>query len=300
MWLACVALWTPSLAAAENATAASPAPTKLHAQPTLDGLVTLPGDFVTMRYGVGSLDRAARLQFQLQELLRVFERWSDTPMPVVVYVLTREEWHEGRINMTYGLPVRIGQSGLAVPARGDEQTTRFWQELGVALPSGDGVGFRTTNSHTASLAMADLIALHQVGEMLIDRLGLAGDEHWVRGLVTHVVTLDYLRLNAERAAVDLELIFRQIHERRGARAMAASDYRAVMPMGDWLWFQGRFHTGAALLLDDEGRGALKKLTKLSRRNGGTLTGDQVLDRWEDLGPWYHDGFSAVSVRPLDR
>lgn len=283
-----------------NEPASSPAPTKLHAEPTLEGLISLPGDFVTMRYGVGSLDRAARLQYQVKEQLRIFERWSDIPMPVTVFVLSRNEWREGRVNMTYGLPVRIGQSGLAVPAQGDEETARFWQALGVALPSGTDVGFRGgAGGHAPSLAMADLLALHQVGEMLVDRLGLAGDEHWVRGLVTHVVTADFLSRHAERAMLDLDVIYRQILDRRGGEALAASDYRAVMPMDDWLWFQARFHEGAKILLDDEGRGALKKLLRLKERNDGLLAGEQILDRWDDLEPWYRDGFSAVSRRPVE-
>ncbi|MEM8995142.1 MAG: hypothetical protein AAGF23_10175, partial [Acidobacteriota bacterium] len=77
------------------------APTRLFQTPAIDSLATLPGDFVEMQYTLGALDRAARLQTRINEMLRR----GDAAFQITVYVLNRDQWSGARFNMPYGIPV---------------------------------------------------------------------------------------------------------------------------------------------------------------------------------------------------
>jgi len=87
--------------------------------------------------------------------------------------------------------------------------------------------------------------------------------------------------------------------RRGT-VLAASDYNPDVDLGDWLFFQARFYQGAKILVDEEGRDAVKKMLKLRDRNDGLLTDSAVLDKYDNVAAWYQESFSAVSTRPARR
>ncbi|MEO1368970.1 MAG: hypothetical protein AAFX50_17475, partial [Acidobacteriota bacterium] len=156
------------------------APTRLFQTPAIDSLATLPGDFVEMQYTLGALDRAARLQTRINEMLRR----GDAAFQITVYVLNRDQWSGARFNMPYGIPVRVGPSGLAVPASGDAGTAELWNDLQVPLPSAPGIVYRGGPGHAPSELMADVVALALAGEIYADLSRLAGDEFWLRGLVS--------------------------------------------------------------------------------------------------------------------
>lgn len=273
------------------------APTRLFSAPSTPDLITMPGDIVFMRYSLGALDRAARLQFKLQQMLFFFERWAESQLVMTVYVLTPEEWASSGINMPYGVPVRVGHSGLAVPATGDMETARLWQQLQVTLPSSPELPSRGGPEHGPSLVMADVLSMLMMGEMLIDRAELAGDDFWVRGLLTHTALVDYMQRSGVSTIRELDLLYRQIQAQRPAKAMASSDLRPEIGMRDWLWFQAAFHQGAKVLKEEEGRGLWKKIRKMKKRNGGALTGAALLDKYDGLREWYESTFSAISTRP---
>lgn len=278
------------------------APTKLHHQPSVADVVALPGDFVTMRYSVGHLDRAARLQFRLDPQMRAYQRWVDLKIDVTTFVLSEAHWRQSRINMPFGVPVRIGRVGLAAPADPGDEALRLWAGLGLSLPSPTPSTdvMRGTPQGSVALAMADLVSQIQLAEIVVDQARLAGNKHWLRGLTTHVLLVRYLDKHDEEGLRELDIFYRQVLGERPRKALAASDYRPVIELGDWLWFQARFHQGAKVLLEEEGRGLVKKLQKLRERNGGVLTASSVLDRYDDLSTWYYDGFAAVSTRPASR
>ena len=273
------------------------APTRLFPAPTAYDLVTMPGDIVHMRYPLGALDRAARLQFKLRQMLFAFERRADSQLVMTVYVLDRDEWTESAINMPYGVPVRVGHSGLAVPALGDLETARLWQELQVTLPSAPELPTRGGPEHAPSTVMADVLSMLLLGEILIDRADFSGDDFWVRGLLAHVTLVEYMQRSGDITMRDLDLLYRQVQAQRPPKALAAADLRPEIGMRDWLWFQAAFHDGAKILREEEGRGLWKKLKKLKKRSGGVLTGAALLDKYDNLRQWHERTFSAVSTRP---
>ena len=257
----------------------------------------MPGDVVFMRYPLGALDRAARLQLKLTQMLLSSQRWSGSQLVMTVYVLTADEWRDAGINMPYGIPVRVGHSSLAVPAAGNNETAQLWQQLQVTLPSSPDLTSRGGPAHGPSLVMADVISLLFVGEILVDRAELAGDEFWVRGLLAQLASVEFMQRSGDITVRELDLLYRQVLSQRPSKALAASDLRPEIGMRDWLWFQAHFHSGAKILREEEGRGLWKKLKKLKKRSGGVLTGAALLDKYEPLRDWYYNSFAAISTRP---
>lgn len=274
------------------------APTRLFTVPTTSQLITLPGDLVTMRYSLGALDRSARLQTQLQGAMRAFGRWAEveTTQPTIL-VLSRREWLDARIQMPYGIPVRVGQAGIAVPATGDDETARMWAELRVALPTAPGQSSQGTASHGPSESMADVLSTLLLGEVLIDRAGMAGDDYWVRGLTSHLAVVELLQRSNSAQLADLDFLYGSLLGLHGKKALATSDYRPEISMNDWLWFQGAFYFGARALQKEEGRGTWRRLRKLRKSSGGVLSGAALLDEYENLRDWHSETFAAFSTRP---
>ena len=148
------------------------------------------------------------------------------------------------------------------------------------------------------MVMSDVISMLFVGEILVDHADLSGDEFWVRGLLTHLASVEFMQRSGDITVRELDLLYRQVRAQRPAKAMAASDFRSEIGMRDWLWFQAHFHQGAKILREEEGRGVWKKLQKLRKRSGGVLTGAALLDKYEALHDWYYGSFAAISTRPV--
>ena len=271
-------------------------PTRIHGEPAGSYYLPLPGDYANFRYSFGSLDRAANLQSRFELALRLLERWADKHVEIVVYVLTREEWEASGYTVEYGVPVRVGRAGIAVPALGDDGTVALWSRvLDGMLPRIEGVPIRGTPQHAATLELADIVAQLLMAEIVIDEVGLAGDSVWLRSLSTHVASVDFGRRREPGRLLDLDTMYRVIHERQ-PRRFSARDYTADLDLRDWLWFQGRFHFGASLMLEREGKGTLKRLRKLAKKDDGVLRGDRVLRDFRGLEDWFAASFSAVSFQ----
>lgn len=277
------------------------APTRLHAPPEGAYLVSLPGDYATVRYTPFSLDRAARLQARLELALRSWERWANRKVAVTTFVLTREEWERSGYTVEYGLPVRVGRAGIAAPALGDDGTVALWSEvLEGMLPQVQGAPMRGTPQQAATMVLADIVVQLLVAEIVIDEVGLAGNANWVRGLNTHVASLDFVRRKEAARLPDLNAMYRLIIERRGEKIMSSRDYQPDLELSDWLYFQACFHFGAQAILSKEGKGALKKLRKLAKKDGGVLQGDRLLRHYDDLDAWHHASFSGISFKTRTR
>lgn len=274
---------------------AYPAPTHLYPDPNVYGMITLSGDLVTVRYGVGYLDRAARVQFLLDPMVRVLNRWSGTDLTVNVYVLTRDEWQQSRIGVPYGVPVRVGRNSLLLPAAGDDGVVRLWAGLKVPLPTNQNPGAAATPGQASATLFADYLALNLLGEIYAERLDLRTAEPWMQGFLGHAIIAPYLERQAPDARRDLEPVWRSVIALRGAKALAASDYRADMSLQDWLYFQANFHFGARALVGEEGRGAIKNLRKLKKRGDGVVLGAALLDKYQDVKTWFYDSFTTISV-----
>ncbi|MDA8019052.1 MAG: hypothetical protein MPN21_16545 [Thermoanaerobaculia bacterium] len=273
------------------------APTKLHHAPEIFDTLALPGDFATMRYSLGQLDRAARLQFRLEPQLRAYRRWLDLELDITVYVLTRKHWDEGRIAMPYGVPVRVGRAGLAAPAESDDSVIRLWAGLDITLPNSTSSSLRGLAQQGGTAVMADFLSQLLTAEIVVDQIpGLAGNKHWVRGFMAQLALVSYFDRVEEETLRDLDLFFTQVLAQPRER-LAASDYHPDVRLGDWLWFQARFYQGAKVLVEKEGRDVLKRMMKLRNRNDGLLTDAALLDKYKEVSAWYHASFAAVSTRP---
>jgi hypothetical protein len=273
------------------------APTRLHAPPEGAYLVTLPGDFATMRYTPFSLDRAARLQSRLELALRSWERWTDRKVAITAFVLSREEWESSGYTVEYGVPVRVGRAAIAVPALGDDGTVALWSDvLGGMLPQVQGAPFRGSPQQASTMVLADIVVQLLAAEIVIDEVGLAGNEPWLRGLTTHVASLDFVRRKEGARLADLDAMYKLIIQRRGEKVMSSRDYQPDLNLEDWIYFQACFHFGAQTILSKEGKGALKKLRKLRKKDGEVLQAERLLRHYTQLNEWYHAFFSAVSFR----
>lgn len=285
------------VAAQTPAPAELKAPTRLYSEPNSYFMLPLAGFRVNVRYTPGSLDRAANLQTRLQLLLRSFDRWINAKLNVDVYVLSREEWQQAGYDVTYGVPLRIGRASVAAPAAGDDGTVRMWSGLlDGLLPRVVGLPLRGTPEEAATMALADILVQLETAEILVDEVGLAGDQHWVRSLATHVASLDFYRRHDPARVGDLDAMYLLLSRQRGAKAMSVRDYGPDVGLRDWLWFQAQFHAGARTILDKTGKGALKKLKKLRNKDGGVLRGDRLLKEFKGLEAWFRESFAAVSLR----
>ncbi len=284
-------------AAAQEGSPQVVAPTRIYPKPAVFLLLRLNGDFATVRYTPGSLDRAANLQFRLEAAARAFKRWVGTRLEIEVYVLSRDEWRQAGYDVPYGLPVRIGRRGLAAPAEGDDGTVRLWAGLlqGM-LPAVAGTPIRGTPQQTATMILADVMSQLQMAEILVDEIGIAGDEQWVRGLMTHLGSVDLVRRYEPVRLKDLDTMYQLLAQNPGPRAYSARDYSPDLGLKDWLWYQAHFHVGAQAIIAKTGKGALKKMKKLRKKSGGVLAGDLLLRHYETLNDWYRASFTAVSLR----
>lgn len=229
--------------------------------------------------------------------MRSWERWTNTRVAVTAFVVSREEWESSGYGVDYGVPVRVGRAAIAVPALGDDGTVALWSEvLDGMLPQVQGAPFRGSAPHASTMVLADIVAQLLAAEIVIDEVGLAGNEAWVRGLTTHVASLDFVRRKEAARLADLDAMYKLIIQRRGEKVMSSRDYQPDLELGDWLYFQACFHFGAQTILSKEGKGALKKLRKLRKKDGGVLQADRLLRQYPQLDEWYHAFFSAVSFR----
>lgn len=279
---------------------AVPAPTRLYQRPPVYLLLRLSGDLTEFRYTPGSLDRSARLQTRLELAGRAFRKWAKkVEMIPEVFVLGHEEWRGARYPVPYGVPIRLQGNGLAVPAIGDDHTVALWSELlDGTLPSILGTPIRSTPQQAATMLLADQVAQILVSEMLVDTAGLGGNRPWVRGFATHVVSLGVASRIEPGRLRELDTMYALLERHRPAQGASARDYGPDLPFDEWLWFQGQFHHGAKLLLQDAGNGndAVKRLRKLRKRGDGVLRDDLLLARVDGLRDWFATAFSAVSVR----
>lgn len=287
----------PVATAADAARPEIGAPTRLQHEPQIYLLLRLPGDRAHVRYTPGSLDRAANLQTRFELASRFFERWASRPIEHTSYVLQRDEWAQAGFSVPYGVPVRVGRWGIAAPAFGDDGSVELWSRLlGGELPAVAGVPLQGTPREAASVAVADVLAQLLLAEALVDELGIAGDEHWVRGLMAHVVNEALVRRLEPHRAADLDRLWEGFAAAASDGHRSARDYGPDLGLAEWLWYQVQLREGARLVVEDEGKDVVEKMLKLRRRDGGVLDGDRLLHKYPRLGDWFRATFSAVSFR----
>lgn len=275
------------------------APTRLHSEPQTYLLLPMANQRTRFFYVPGWLDRAANLQARFELIARGLERWMDQEaVEYVVYVLDRDEWGKAGYTVPYGVPIRVGQRGVAAPAGGDAETVALWRDLlGGRLPQVAGTPIRSSPDELASIVVSDQMAQVLAAEALVDATGLAGDKHWVRGLSTHVASLSVvLRAGSDRPS-DVSSLYQSFLRFRQPKTMSLDQYDPDVDFKDWLYFQAHFHFAALTLLDKTGKkDGLQKLEKLRKKNGGVLRGDVLRRKFEGLDNYLRENFSAVRLR----
>lgn len=285
----------PGLAAGEVDPTSLVAPTSLYPPPPRYLLLPMAGDRISIRYTPGALDRSANLQHRLELLTRYFERWTGQRVEVLVFVLGRREWEQAGFNVAYGLPLRVGEAGLAVPAAGDDGTVELWQTLlDGRLPRITGTPILGSPEEAASLLVSDLLAQALCAEILVDSTGLSGDAFWVRGVLTQLISwMMAERLGTDRPD-DVLTLYAQFLRWHEPRTVSIRDYSHDVNLADWLYFQAQFLEGARAVYAKAGKESLKKVIKLKKKGRGTVEGEDLRRKFKGVDEWLRTSFTTVS------
>lgn len=289
-----LAVGAPCLAAEDGP---RKAPTRLYPEPPTFQLLPLGVDRARFYYTPGSLDRAANLRARMEIVESTFENWADQPVGLVVFVLTRRVWEEAGIDVEYGIPVRLGAKAIGAPARGDPDTVALWKELlDGRLPQVAGTPILGTPQELASMVVSDVLTQVLSGQVLVDSLGLYGNEPWVRGVVAHLAALAVSRRKGMDRPEDLEVFYRQLLNHRPPKSFSLRDYTRDLALKDWLWFQAHFHFAARAIFDKEGKKSIKKMREFKKKGKGLIAADRLRRKYKQLDAWLDENFSVVSLQ----
>jgi hypothetical protein len=255
--------------------------------------LTLVGKSSAVRYTSGSLDRAHHVLARLDAVAARLNRWTEFPVSSAVYVLDRAQWRAAELPGIYGIPLRLGPSALAVPALGDAGTVGLWRRvLGVeSLPLVPGIPLRGTPEEAATLAIADVLLQLESARTLVERGDLRPARPWIAELAAHAAALGVVAaLEPDRLSEITATLTRVAERLGGPGAYSLEEYSPQLLGGDesqirhWLWAQGAFTEGAAILVARDGKGTLPRLRKLARSSGG-LSATALADRYPELEAW---------------
>ena len=258
---------------------------------TLPFLPQLRGDFVSVHYTHGSLDRAVHLQRRYEPLARNFGVWSRGSGELAVVVLSREEWLGSGLRDPYGLPGRLG-SFLAIAAWADRESVALWKRLlGRPLPELPGAPIRGTPEEAASLFLGDLLGEVEAARLLIQSSVYSGREAWVSEVMAQVVARSTLARDPSNVLGELERLFARLGQSNGQTGLQSLDrFPATRDPQERLWFQARFFEAARLLSGNDQGQAAKKLFKRMRKRGGQMTSADLLEWYPVLSDWLEQRF----------
>lgn len=272
--------------------------------------VTLVGRFSAVRYTSGSLDRAHHVLERLETVASRFNRWADVPVATAVYLLDRQQWAEAELPGIYGVPLRLGPSAVAVPALGDAETVALWRRvLGVdVLPLIPGIPLRGTPEEAATLAIADVLLQVESSRALIERSQLRPARPWIAELAAHAAALSLFASLEEPRVPQISATLARIVERLGGPgAYSLEGFSPLLLLGDessikhWLWAQGAFSEGAAIIVAHDGKRTVPKLLDLAHGKGVRgkdargLSLGLLLQRYEGLSAWRDDYWPSSSA-----
>ena len=261
-------------------------------EPNLPFLLSMHSHLTDMRYTPGALDRAAHFQARLEWISAEMQRIANRPMPLVGWVLSREEWRDTGLAAPFGVPQLVGKIGIAVPAWGDDELVKTWTDLvGAGLPSSEEQPLRGTAQEMSALSLADALAQLELGRVLVERTGMRADQPWVLALAAHLAA----RVVFERAEprrwpeIDAALLVPLVSRAGGDGARPIGGYARTLPLTERLWYEAQFARGADLVFAQEGaRGSRKLLAKMIK--SGADAGE-LLGRVEQLASWRARAFA---------
>jgi hypothetical protein len=260
--------------------------------------VSLYGDVSAVGFQPGSLDRAHHFLERLEVITHWFNKWSGTSVPLVGYLVNREQWVDMGMPGIYGLPVRTSATSIVVPSQGDAETVRMWRSiLGVRdLPLNPGEPLMGTSQEAASLAIIDVLAQVEAARGFVGRASLTGDEPWVGEVAAHLTARVLFAEIEPTKLTQIDFIYDQMYQRFGGDGhYALAEFRIgglsgeVVDTEAWLWFQGAFARAARLVHEARGRKALKHFKKLQARPA-RLTGDNLRHEYPALEGWMATSF----------
>jgi hypothetical protein len=278
--------------AAAPATAAGVRLAAPRAEPNLPFLLSMHSHLTEMRYTPGALDRAAHFQARLEAIAAELQRIAKQPLPFVGWVLAREEWRDAGLPAPFGVPRLVGKTGIAVPAWGDDELVATWTGLvGAGLPSSEEQPLRGTAQEMSALALADILAQLELGQVFVEQTGLRADQPWVAAVAAHLAA----RIVFERAEprrwpeIDAALLVPLVARAGGDGARPIGGYSPALPLAEWLWYEAQFARGADLVFAKEGARGSRKL--LARMIKSGADGGELLGRVEQLAAWRARAFA---------
>ena len=271
-------------------------PPKVPSQDVIPDNTFLPlhGDFSAVGFLPGHLDRAHHFLRRLDLITGNFNKWSDVSVPVVAYLVDREQWHDMKMPGLFGIPIRTGPTAVVVPSAGDTETVRMWRSiLGVdQLPLSSGVPLRGSADEATSLAVIDVLAQIEAARGFVQRAGLLGDAVWVGEVNAHLTARVLFMEHEPQKLAEIDFIFDQIYASYGGdRQHGHAEFRPDLVVGEvseievWLWFQGAYARGARIAANQRGRKAIKAVLKQSRKAGGALTAAEMRRLFPGLDAW---------------
>lgn len=274
------------------------------AEPSLTerSFVSLYGEVSAVGFQPGALDRAHHFLQRLELITLAFNKWSEVAVPVVGYLVNREQWNDMQMPGIYGIPVRTSATAMVVPAEGDSETVRMWRSiLGVdQLPLNPGAPLVGTAEEAASLAIIDVLAQVEAARGFVRRAGLTGDQPWVGEVAAHLAARTLFAEMEPEKLQQIDFVYDRLYERFGGdHQHALTEYRPEGVAGEvtdtetWLWFQGAFARGARVLHEQRGKKAIKQLRRSSSKSsrgssgssGGGLDTSQLRQQYPGLDAW---------------
>ena len=292
-------LWGVVLAGQPPATVELLEPERISPRLSTAGFLTLDGAGCAVRFAPGALDRAHHLLRRLELVTFHLNRWNDVPVPTAVLLLTREEWRKAGLPGEYGVPIRVGPTTVISPAQGDSGTVALWTDLlGTSrLPMVFGTPLRGTAAEAATMALSDVFLQIETARGFVQRAGLLGSEAWIGELAAHTAALVVFKTHEKDRLPEIAATFERLGTRLAGSRALWSDFQPTLNLGTraevekWLWFQARFHEGARIVLFKDGKGAVGKLQKMSKKGSGVLGRDELERRYPALRDWLASSFA---------
>jgi hypothetical protein len=235
---------------------------------------------VMFRYTPGALDRATRLEDPMELMVGEVSSWTNQPAALLIVLLSREEWGQVGVGVTYGLVGHLGPHDVVLPAWGDDQTIALWRDLlGHELPSPQDMPYGGSSLAYASLNMTDNAMFPAAAKVLLRKAGFVGDRPWVEGVAAHVVSLSIMRSGAPTRMPEARFFWQTAAESGGP--------------GERLWLEASYFAAAWNIVATSGKSAGKDILKIARKNGNTITAANLLREYPSLGTWLVESFPPV-------
>lgn len=261
-------------------------------------LLRLPGEAVEVMYSPGTLDRAAHVQKRLQVLAGTLRDWTEQPVGMTAYVLSRDDWMASKAGPYYGIPGRVTGDALAVAADGDMRLAGFWQYLlGRPAPQLPGSPLVGPPEGADALAASDLMLQLEATDSMLRQAGWSANSPLTMRLAVHLTAWDILAMHEPNRMAAVQRIFTDLG-RWPTQAVGSG----ILSIEEWLSLESHFFEGAQIIRQATGGTPSKKVLKAARNRGvidlEPMTSKKEvrtgLEEWSE--DWAEDARSAIVDR----